>query len=299
MRRVCSICRFGIMVVVCLGCFVSHAESLQELEEVSIEDVTERFLEQIKNDETVVKATRVANGDVEIEFANGWLSRVTMVNLHAEMNQEPAQAEETLTQFVSTVSAALVEQAPISQGELLPIVRPKSYLQQLRDSGANIVVNGLDHVPAVPHRTLAGDYLIFVVQDRPASSSVVTQDELKNLRMNEEELFEKASKNFINRFSQNLYAQIIDDIRMVLLDGYYESSVLLFDGYWRAEPENGLGDIIAIPLARDVLLYCSAADKATVARMIDLARSQSAQLTGMIGIEPIRWSGTGWEPFDD
>jgi uncharacterized protein YtpQ (UPF0354 family) len=244
----------------------------------------------------MAEAIRQAEPDLKVEIDRSDLSlKVTAPsgaeiqsfpdNLHIEL-QAAATGQERdrlLARFIEValegLKAADADPA-LDPDALFPILRPR---QMLDGSGAT----------TVPSLEFPGDLVILWVLDSPTSTSSVTAELLEDNGLDTEKLAEKALDNLARKAS-DIQTSSEDGMTFVLLDEYYESSLMLLPDLWQAIDED-LGTVVAGVPSRDLLIYVDGDNPDDVAELRDLVDRTSGQLSYPVSGDLFRWDGSAWQ----
>jgi uncharacterized protein YtpQ (UPF0354 family) len=145
----------------------------------------------------------------------------------------------------------------------------------------------------VPSLEFPGDLVILWVLDSPTSTSSVTAELLEDNRLDTEKLAEKALEN-LTRKASDIQTSSENGMTFVLLDEYYESSLMLLPDLWQAIDDD-LGTVVAGVPSRDLLIYVDGDNPDDVAELRDLVERMSGQLSYPVSGDLFRWDGSAWQ----
>ena len=206
-------------------------------------------------------------------------SRTYPDNLHLLLQQAESGAERQaiLNRFMRATDAT----PEVMAESILPVLRWQGYGE------------GLPEGPDVISRSFAGEIAVFYVQDLPER---VDQDTLLDVAGDAGALHALALDN-LRRYSAGRIELLPGDLlNMVLLDGMYESSLLLDDRFWNAA-QAAMGRIVAAVPARDVLLFTDAEVPDGVPALIDAITRNRETFAYPISETLLEWTGAGWRVY--
>lgn len=186
-------------------------------------------------------------------------------NIHAVLQtiDDGAAREAELEGFLATVTAS-IDDDPFDDGlpldRVFPVVRHQS-LATFEGSEDLFVERAI------------GDLIVTYVIDYPDRVAYLTRTAMADAGVTEQVLATEATRNMALKQSHTEFRGG-NGIYMAVIDGFYESSLLLDEALW-ADLAAQLGDdlIIAVP-NRDILLLTTASDTAAVT-FLDEIRAES------------------------
>lgn len=84
---------------------------------------------------------------------------------------------------------------------------------------------------------------------------------------------------------------------MLVADGTYEASLILFDGIWTKEQFPVKGDIVIYVPSRDLVLITGSEDKANLAKVHDIVYDQDTQWSHIVAETGFIRVGNNWQEF--
>ncbi len=215
-------------------------------------------------------------------------------NLHQMLQgtTDPAERNALIAQFTQTIAELSDPKPTLDAASLtvnvLPVIRSDDYL----------TTNSNPDAP--PDQKLQQKFLpglsIFYVFDTPNSVQFLQAEDVTKAGFDLATV-DAAAKARIAEYGGTFRTEPISNLTMVVLDGFYETSLLLVPEIWNAVDQDIDRLVIGIP-ARDVLLYGDAANpdvieelKATIARI-------SAEGAYPLSDRLLEWKAGSWHYFD-
>lgn len=233
--------------------------------------------------------------DVRIDYVDRSLELVTDSeqtftgypdNLHNKLRLAASDSvrQQVLDEHIAASIASILEIAAPEETnirQLLPVLRPKGYA----NSGDNLPLS----MPFV------GDVSIFVVKDSPNGIAFVTKDELDQLALTPEDLFETAKTNI---YEQNWTPNLVGDngLFFLRLDGTFESTLMLVPELWR-QLDAQMEDVIAVVAARDLVLVADTGVEGALSRLRAAIPDGENAHSYAISDRLLIWRGDHWAAY--
>ena len=202
-----------------------------------------------------------------------------------------ADPDEALEQFLATMVSAgppKVPTGPELHAALRPVIKPIEYVRAVFDQV------GAGKVPAFG---FVGELYLMLVADLGQSMAVVTNAQLEEAVIEPQQALLVALQNLANSLGDvQLHG---DRLRMFQAGGNYEASLLLLGSIWEQLAEKMQGAPVAVPLARDLLVFTDGGDPEAVAELrAFIARTREEGLSYAISEAILEWNGGGWRLLD-
>jgi hypothetical protein len=171
----------------------------------------------------VLSYEQVAPGEFVINTASGGQVSLYLDNLVGMLAGAGDRRAEVLADYEASLGETLTTMentATPGPESLMPVLRHRDYLANFERP------DGTRDEP--PYRVLAGDIIVMLAFDSPASIQLASGEAFGDLGLSEEAAFERATEN-LRSFARDLGWETDGTLRAAILDGNYESSVLLLD----------------------------------------------------------------------
>ncbi len=199
---------------------------------------------------SVASFERVGPGHLAAAGPGGAEVDVYLDTLVDRLSVPGARRALVLAEFEASLYDALAgaaAPAPVPEN-VMPIVRHRDFLAAVREQAG---APGGEDAPV--SRALAGDAVALLAYDTPSSIAVMSKESLGLADLSDAAAFALATRNLARR-AEALTWREEGGLRVAVLDGSYESSLLLLDGVWSAlEADLGGPVAVAVP-ARDLLV---------------------------------------------
>lgn len=135
----------------------------------------------------------------------------------------------------------------ISETNIIPVIKDRLYLQQVIE-----LMGGKADLPL--HEPLVADYLIVYAADTEYSTAYPPESELRDAGIDTDNLRERAIENLRGRLPDiELHSGV--PASMITAGGDYEASLLLFDDLWEELADEVEGELVAVAITRDLLIF--------------------------------------------
>lgn len=202
----------------------------------------------------------------------------------------PAEREEMMERFVRSFADATRGFEP-TRDAIIPIVKDRAWLGEVE---ASVRAQGGESQEKV-FEPLNDDLAVVYAIDTPNNIAYLSPDMLDALGVDRGELRALAVRN-LRGLLPGIEVQRGEKLGMVVADGNYEASLLLFDDLWAREGERLRGPTVAAVPARDLLLFADGADADAVAQLQALATKMHAEATYALTDRLFVRDNDGWRP---
>lgn len=179
---------------------------------------------------------------------------------------------------------------PLDPASLLPILRHWSFEELLPQDD--------DALESYRLVDMTRELSVFIVRDTPETVHYLGQSDLAGLFPDKQSLLVRALTNLYDRSEQIRVVKHREGFYQVLLDGFYESSVLLLMPFWRDIQDQVRGDVVAAAPKRSILLFTGDEEPDGVASMDFLAAQVPTEPDHPMATTLLRFTGDGWIQFN-
>ncbi|MEO0345837.1 MAG: DUF1444 family protein [Pseudomonadota bacterium] len=217
-------------------------------------------------------------------------------NAYGVYLSDPAELDAVLQRFVDSIGQMVADDNTTGHiDSLFPVIKDVGYIEQVRELMRT--TDGADPDAPFPlyFEPLNSDLVVMYAFDSEASIRFASSEDIEALGIQGKELQIRALDNLL-AYLPEIGREGDDSLSMVLADGNYEASLLLYDEIWSREVFRVAGDIVVFVPARDVLLVTGTEDEAGLAR----ARGLVSENDFSYAISPHAYVRTadGWARFE-
>ncbi len=165
---------------------------------------------------------------------------------------------------------------------LLPVIRHRDYLEHQGPEG--------DRPDPFVAGTLGDSYILYVI-DSDTSVSYLTKENAAELAQDATSLQYKAQQNLEQKY-QDLKIEG-DGVYFLVLDGFYESSLVTFSPLWQAIDEQ-IGTVMMAVPARDLVIFVDSSQSGSAAYLRELLVDIAPDLSYPISDHIFEWRDDVW-----
>ncbi len=197
-------------------------------------------------------------------------------NAYARYRTAPDMLVEIIDDYVlATVDTARAQDTGTDVTRIVPVIKGADYLAELQRGTVG------DRALEVAHERYNDHLVILYAEDTPRNIRYLSDEDLDELGVDRAGLRETAVSN-LDRLLPEMLAQGSDGTYMLIADGNYEASLLLFDDIWTGDIwRNGslpvIGDLVIAVPSRDLLLVTGSLDKGGLALLREIADQTVAE----------------------
>ena len=210
------------------------------------------------------------------------------------LGESPKRRDALVDRFVQSFAEA-AKGLERSADAIIPVIKDRGWIAETRASmrrmgDAAQAEHG--HV----HEALNDELVVVYAIDTPSNIAYLNPGELDGLGVPRDALRALAVRN-LRGLLPGIEVQRGDTLSMVIADGNYEASLLLFDDLWARESERMRGAPVAAVPARDLLLFADSADADAVAQLREVAARAHAEATYGLTDRIFLLGDSGWRPY--
>jgi uncharacterized protein YtpQ (UPF0354 family) len=252
------------------------------------EDVARRVREAIPGMEVVVA------GELELAIQTGedGGNRAFLNNAYQMYcSESPKHRDALIDRFVGSFAEA-AKGLERSAEAIIPVVKDRAWLQEVETSVRQMGGEAQGKVFEDLNEALVVVYAI----DTPSNIAYLNPSELDGLGVQREDLRTLAVRN-LRGLLPGIQIQSGEKLSMVVADGNYEASLLLFPDLWARASEKLRGQPVAAVPARDLLIFADSADAEAVAQLRQLAAKLREEATYALTDRVFILRDDRWEPY--
>lgn len=243
---------FILLIAVAFG-----APALAQDALVGQEKFTALYIEAMRTHAPELEAEQAGPMELSITTENGPFTAY-LDNAYARYRGDPGQLFAIIDEYVAaTVETALREDQPVDVTRIVPVVKGVDYLEALRQGvgGDANETEALD-LASDPYN----DHLVVLyAEDTPRNIRYLSETDLEVLGVDRAGLREMAVEN-LRGLLPPMEARGSDGTYMLIADGNYEASLLLFDDIWTGGSLPVAGELVVAVPSRDILLVTGSQD---------------------------------------
>ena len=261
--------------------------------EVVLDDsaFTQRYAKAISIREDGMRADIKGRLEVEMTYSNGETSTAYLDNAYMNYRSSPGELDVIINAYTNALTKSSSDvKSNIEKEHIFPVIKDRGYMEQITKLMNH---SSKGELPFYYEKLNDVLYVLYAI-DTPSSIKFMPKEDINALGVEEGELRNLSMANLMNA---NESLQIQGDrstVSMVVADGIYEASFLLYDDLWTKENFPVKGDIVVYVPSRDVLIVTGSEDTEsleTVRGIVHNPESQWSHAVTDIGFvrEKNRW----------
>lgn len=213
------------------------------------------------------------------------------------LGESPKRRDALVDRFVQSFAEA-AKGLERSAEAIIPVIKDRGWIAETRASMRRMGNEDQQghEAPEHVHEDLNDELVVVYAIDTPSNIAYLNPGELDGLGVRRDELRALAVRN-LRGLLPGIEVQRGDTLSMVIADGNYEASLLLFDDLWARESERMRGAPVAAVPARDLLLFADSADADAVAQLREVAARAHAEATYGLTDRIFLLGDSGWQPY--
>jgi len=228
---------------------------------LSKKEFSERYREAVSKMHPDARFEMIGDLELKIILPEGKEQTSFLNNAYADYSNNPSEIDSVLHTYAESLSLSKkLEEETFSNEQIFPVIKDFRYIEQVnymfeKSGSKGLVYEKLNDVL----------YILYAF-DTPKSIRFMAENDLVSTDLNKSELLE-VSKNNLQKNIPNLRLEgDPSSLSMLVADGTYESSFLLFDNLWTKEQFPVKGNIVVYVPSRDLVLITGSEDKENLLR---------------------------------
>ncbi|MCH4296695.1 DUF1444 family protein [Shewanella sp. 3B26] len=200
--------------------------------------------------------------EVKITMPNGKELTAFLDNAYKDYLNSPKDIEIIIQNYASSLNLSDdLENNKFGKEYIFPVIKDNVYIQQIEDMFKDSGKKGL------VYEKLNDVLYVVYAFDTPKAIRFMTEEDLLETGVKRDELRELAKGN-LKKSIPNIHLEgDTSRLSMLVADGMYEASFLLFDGVWTKEQIPVNGDIVVYAPTRGLLLITGSEDEESLAKI--------------------------------
>ncbi|QSX31364.1 DUF1444 family protein [Shewanella cyperi] len=235
-------------------------------------EFTNRYVAAVAKIAPNAKIEVIRELEVNIALENDNKLNAILDNAYADYKSNPGNIDNLLATYAESIfhTKDLVN-VRHGKEQIFPVVKDKQYIQQvdemLKKSGkGGIVYEKINDVL----------YVLYAF-DTPKALRFMTESDLSEINVNKNELRDLSKTNLKNSIPNLKLEGDPSSLAMLIADGTYEASFILFDDIWTKEQFPVKGDIVVYIPTRDLVLITGSEDEVSLAKIHNIIYAQGNQ----------------------
>jgi uncharacterized protein YtpQ (UPF0354 family) len=283
MRKTTKILIGALFIISCN----SHSNTL------TVKEFTKKFYDSLTIKFPTAKFTIVDDSTVDAKI-EGYNVRLAADNAYREYLADTGSLQQVLSRHLASANALNTIGGKISVDRIVPIIKPKSYLDGVNQAAAKM--GATKNVEGV-YEKYNDQLIIAYAEDTENNIRYLTPSDTDSLSINKDSLRSIATRN-LGRILTNIQRQGDNGIYMLTAGGNYETSLILLNNVLTKETLPVNGDfVVAIP-NRDLFLVTGSNDKAGVSKLKEIVKKSFEKGSYQVSEYLYKWNGKIFEKYE-
>ncbi len=226
----------------------------EEVEKVGLthKRFTELYALAIKSLKPDAEVKVLDEDRIEVKFAGGDIGVSYTENPWRQCKDLPGERRKNLRICLAEAVQREIIDAPVGQeSDIVPLIKGDDFLHAIKYAGIKVYHEAVSK----------GLHLVYALDEEDALT-FIDQNRIDALNLSKPDLKELALDNLHKRVSDNLCLETINDrYVMPVIDGVFESSLVLFETFMRDMSKQFQNDLMFIMPNRDVVLLGQRSDQ--------------------------------------
>lgn len=238
-------------IIAFLCFFISSVVAESNLDESAF---TQRYVKAVTTKPEVVSARIKGRLEVEMTYSGGGTSTAYLDNAYMNYLSDPEELDVIIETYISALTKNSNDaKANIDKANIFPVIKDSGYINHITELMSE------DELPFFYEKLNDVLYILYAI-DTPSSIKFIPKEDIANLDVKEEELRDLSMSNLMNAIESLQIKGDPSTISMIVADGTYEASFLIYDALWTKENFPVKGDIVVYVPSRDVVIVTGSED---------------------------------------
>lgn len=265
-------------------------------EVISEREFTIRYIESVQGKFPGVQSKITADLEVEFTSSGGKEMQSYLRNAYSNYKASPNDLKNILDEYSDAYSELEVsDNLSYGKDRIFPVLKDYEYIRQVGDLFKKQGKG--DEIPFVYEKLNDVLYVLYAF-DTETSIKFLTHDDIDRFELDITDL-RKISKENLKSYLPNIQVQGDPSfVSMLVADGTYEASFLLFEDLWTKEQFPVKGDIVIYVPSRDLVLITGSEDTEGLAKVRDIVYDPSKEWPYIVAEVGFIRSGNKWKVFN-
>ncbi len=213
-------------------------------------------------------------------------------NAYIDYKNKPEEIDSLLVTYVESLTLSKdFEKERFGKERIFPVIKDRLYIKQVEEMFKKSGKKGL------VYEKINDVLYVLYAFDTPKSIRFITEDDLSDVGVRKSDL-RQLSKSNLKKSIPNLKLEGDPSaLSMLVADGTYEASFILYDGIWTKEQFPVKGNIVVYIPTRDLVLITGSEDKENLAKIHDIVYSQENHWSHIVAEVGFVRVDSGWQEF--
>lgn len=259
---------------------------------LSEQEFTKIYLDSLNQAYANVKFEIVNDMTIKASYNGKELTKY-LYNAYKEYESNPKSLSEILKKHISVSASLFNEKKAIRKENIIPIVKPIEYLDELRRLSKE---NGEEKEPWVVYENYNEELIIVFGEDTENSIEYFSLERFAELNINKDTLLEISVKN-LQRILPEIEKNNENSLYRLVTGGDIESSLILLPNLWSKQNFDIKGDIVVSIPNKDVIFITGSENITELKKMREI--TEESYNTGIRSVSAylFKFNGNKFERF--
>ncbi|WP_300426217.1 DUF1444 family protein [uncultured Thalassolituus sp.] len=282
------------IVILSFICFFVGNSFADEI--ISEKEFAQRYVNAISSKIEGVKAEIKGHLEVEVTYSDGEESTTYLDNAYKNYRSSPYE----LDVVIESYSKALMQsnsdvKVKMEKSHIFPVIKDIEYIAQITALMKRNESDG--EFPFYYEKLNEVLYILYAI-DTPSSIKYMPKEDIAKLGVKEEELKSLSMANLKKAIPSVQIEGDPSTISMIVADGTYEASFLLYDDLWTKDNFPVNGDIVVYVPSRDVVLVTGSNDVEGLKKVRSIVYNPENQWSHIVSEVGFVRKGDKWIEFN-
>ena len=246
--------KMKIFILAFVSFFISSAFAESVLNESAF---AQRYVNAVITKTEVVSADIKGRLEIEMTYSGGGTSTAYLDNAYMNYLSDPKELDVIIESYISALTKNTSDvKANMEKAHIVPVIKDTGYINHITELMSK---NKEGEFPFFYEKLNDVLYILYAI-DTPSSIKFMPKEDIANLGVEPTELRELSLSNLMNTVESLQIKGDPSTISMLVADGIYEASFLIYDALWSKENFPVKGDIVVYVPSRDVVIVTGSED---------------------------------------
>jgi uncharacterized protein YtpQ (UPF0354 family) len=259
-------------------------------------EFTKKYVSVVKKKAAGIKAEIKSSLEIEFTTSNGEKATTYLNNAYNEYLSSPNDIDDIMERYstaLSVTNSTLNED--LGKERIFPVIKDIEYIRQITELMKRKEENG--KFPFYYQKLNEVLYVLYAF-DTPSSIRYMPKEDIEKLGVKEDSLLGLSKANLRKAIPSLQVQGDPSTFSMLIADGTYEASFLLFDDLWTKEQFPVQGDIVVYVPSRDLVLITGSKDSEGLEKVRSIVHNPETQWSHTVSEIGFIRSGNEWKVFN-
>jgi uncharacterized protein YtpQ (UPF0354 family) len=263
---------------------------------ISEKEFAQRYVEAISSRIEGVKAEIKGHLEVELTYSDGGKSTTYLDNAYKNYRSSPDDLDVVIENYSKALKRSNSDvKANMEKSHIFPVIKDIEYIAQITAMMKRKEKDG--KFPFYYEKLNEVLYVLYAI-DTPSSIKYMPKEDIAKLGVKEEELKSLSMSNLRKAIPSVQIEGDPSTISMIVADGTYEASFLLYDDLWTKDNFPVMGDIVVYVPSRDAVFVTGSNDVEGLKRVRSIVYNPENQWSHIVSEVGFVRKGDKWVEFN-